>query len=89
MLLGPPPCPGIKPLGLQEIGNIFGQEKDRLWDIDLRRRVLKDGVATRDKLCQLCHELVRVNQCKMLDHYWIKAGQTVSQRDNAREFVRI
>ena len=86
--LPPPSCPCTKPLGLQEIGHIFDQETQRLWDIDLRQRGLVDGVKTRDKLSQLHHELFRVNQCKILDQYWRKTGQTNSQRDNAREIAR-
>ncbi len=78
----------IKPLGLQEIGQIFDQETRRMWNIDLRQRGLVDGFETRDKLSQLYHELFRVNQCKILDRYWRRVSHRISQRDDAREIAR-
>lgn len=88
LFLPPPSSPHTKPLGLQEIGQIFDQETQRMWDIDLRQRGLADGIETRDKLSRLHHELFRVNQCKILDRYWRSSGQRISQKAGAREIAR-
>lgn len=88
LFLAPPSSQYTKPLGLQEIGQIFDQETQRMWDIDLRQRGLADGIETRDKLSRLHHELFRVNQCKILDQYWRRSGQRISQKAGAREIAR-
>ena len=86
--LAPPSNPDPKPLGLQEIGQMFDQETERMWEIDLRQRGLVDGTTTRDQLSQLHHELFRVNQCRILDRYWRRAGQKISQKANGRDIAR-
>ena len=88
LLLPPPSTPHTKPLGLQEIGLIFDQETKRMWQIDLRQRGLLDGIKTRDQLSQLHHELFRVNQYRILDRYWRRAGRTIIQKANAGEIAR-
>ena len=85
----PLPKSYTKPLGLQEIGKIFDQETQRMWDIDLRERGLADGTETREMLSQLHHELFRVNQCKILDRYWKRSGVRISQKTDAREIARM
>ena len=88
LLLPPPSATHAKPLGLQEIGLIFDQETKRMWQIDLRQRGLPDGIKTRDQLSQLHHELFRVNQYRILDRYWRRAGRTIVQKANAGEIAR-
>ena len=83
-----PSNPRAKPLGLQEIGLIFDQETQRMWRIDLKQRGLPDDLKTRDQLSQLHHELFRVNQYRILDRYWRRAGRTIIQKANAREIAR-
>ena len=87
-LLPPPSNPHAKPLGLLDIGLIFDQETERMWQIDLRQRGLPDGINTPDQLSQLHHELFRVNQYKILDRYWRRAGRTIIQKANAGETAR-
>ena len=88
LLLPPPSNPHAKPLGLQEIGLIFDQETQRMWQIDLRQRELPDGIRTRHQLSELHHELFRVNQYRILDRYWRRAGRTIIQKANAEEIAR-
>ena len=87
-LLSPPSIPHAKPLGLQDVGLIFDQETERMWQIDLRQRGLLGGINTPDQLSQLHHELFRVNQYKVLDRYWRRASQTTIQKANAGEIAR-
>ena len=63
-------------------------ETKRIWQIDLRQRGLPDGIKTHDQLSQLHHELFRVNQYRILDRYWRRAGRTITQKANAREVAR-
>ena len=84
----PPPNPHAKPLGLQEIGLIFDQETERMWEINLMQSGLSDGMKTRHQLSQLHHELFRVNQYKILDRYWQRSSRILSEKANAREIAR-
>ena len=72
--LPPPSRSYTKSLELQEIGQIFDQETQRMWNIDVREPGLADGIGTLEILSYLHHELLRLRQCKILDRYWKGSG---------------